>query len=288
MASNAHVLAGITPMTSDDSDDFLFRVLITGQAGSGKSYLASSIAELGPTAYIDLPGENGAISFRGAPWAKNVTTYQVRSATQLDDLYWQLAKGDHPYRCVVVDSVSAFQTLLSRYLLGRPEDSVREIKRMSDKEVKTGQTFGYWDQVRDHTLDLGMFWYDLARPDRKRPMHVAMVIQSTLHEEFRKDGNGNDVVVSSEWQPYLQPKTAYNRFLAIPSYVLHTLQEPGMDANGEAMMKHVTRIQRSEKFYAKSRIPADLHGKIPPVLGRDKAFSLGRLAKALRIPSPID
>lgn len=289
MAANAPVIAGITPMNSDDaSDDFLLRALVIGAPGSGKSLLASSVAELGPTAYVDLPGENGGIVFRGSSWAKNVTTYQITSITQMDDFYWYLAKGDHPFRCVVVDSVAAFQTLLSRYLLGRSEGSLREIQKLTDAQVKQGQTFGWWDQIRDYTLELGMFWYDLARPDRKRPMHVVMTCQTVLNEKIKKDAKGNEVVVSSEWVPGIQPKTAYNKFLAIPSYVLHTYLEPGMDANGDAAMKHVVRSQRSEDLYAKARIPADMAGKIPAVLGRDKPLTLGRLAKVLRIPNPTD
>lgn len=269
-----------------DAQDSLF--VVKDYIVTHNSFLASSIAELGPTAYIDLPGENGGIVFRGAPWAKNITTYQVTNATQLDDIYWHLAKGDHPFRAVVLDSAAAYQTMLSRFLLSRPEDTLREIKRMTDSETKKGQTFSYWENMRDYTLEMGMFWYDLARPDRKRPMHVAITCQTVLAEDVKKDSNGNDVVVSSEWIPGLQPKSAYHKFLAIPSYVLHCLQEPSMTDQGEATMRHVVRCQRSPKHYAKIRVPMTLQGKIPPVLGRDKPFTLGKFVQTLGIPNPKD
>lgn len=285
MASNSPQIAGITPMNSDDvNDDFYLRALIIGQPGSGKSFLASSVAELGPTAYIDLPGENGGIVFRGAAWAKNITTYQITSVTQMDDMLWYFAKEDHPFKCVVIDSVAAFQTLLSRYLLSRSESTLREIKRMTDAEVKKGQTFGYWDQVRDYTLEMGMFWWDLARPDRKHPLHVVFTCQAVLNEKFKKDSNGNETVVSAEWIPQLQPKTAYSKFLALPSYVLHTFQEPGMDTNGDPCMKHVVRAKRSEDMYAKIRLPYDMQDKVPAVLGRERPLTLGKFARTLKLP----
>lgn len=280
-------IAGITPQSSgDEGEGFLFRGLVIGDPGSGKTLLASSIAELGPTAFIDLPGENGSLVFRGAAWAKNIKVYPATSATQLDDIFWFLAKGDHPYRCVVLDSVAAYQAMLSRYLLGQSEEKLQEIKRKTDSEVKQGQTFGYWQSLKDYTLEMGLFWFDLARADRKRPMHVVMTCQTVLQEETKKDAKGNEVVVSSEWVPGIQPRTAYNKFLAIPSYVLHTLQEPGMDATGESIMKHVVRIERSSKHYAKARVPVDMRGKIPPVLGREKPFTLGKLVKVLGLPNP--
>ena len=50
-----------------------FRVLIHGPQGSGKTTLASTIADLGPTLFLDLVGEKGTRSYQGTPWEKNIT-----------------------------------------------------------------------------------------------------------------------------------------------------------------------------------------------------------------------
>ena len=75
---------GVRALAADAMPQDHLRVLIHGAQGSGKTYLASSVAELGPTLYIDLVGEKGTESFRGAPWAGNVTVLRPTTVQQLD------------------------------------------------------------------------------------------------------------------------------------------------------------------------------------------------------------
>src|SRR5699024_4391046 len=83
------------------------RWLIHGPQGSGKTTLASTIAKLGPTLMIDLVGERGVRSLRGMPYGKNLNIIRPESVTSLDDIYWKLDSGDHPYKAVIIDSLTS-------------------------------------------------------------------------------------------------------------------------------------------------------------------------------------
>src|SRR3546814_8960796 len=59
-----------------------------------KSYLASTIAQIGKTLFVDMRGERGPRSFLGTPWAKNITVVRPKSIKQLDELFYALDRGE--------------------------------------------------------------------------------------------------------------------------------------------------------------------------------------------------
>lgn len=122
-------IGGIPVTSSEDQLNDYGRWFIHGPQGAGKTSLAATIAELGRTLFIDLTGERGTRSFRGAPYAKNIEVVRPESVTALDEIFWELARGKHPYVAVVVDSVTAAQKMTLRFLLGHSETAVREIKQ---------------------------------------------------------------------------------------------------------------------------------------------------------------
>lgn len=247
------------------------RFLIHGPQGSGKTTLASTIATFGKTLFIDLLGEKGVRSFRGAPYAKNIDVIRPKSITKLDDIFQWLDKGGHGYKAVVIDSLTAAQKTAMRYLMGHDETAVREIKQgSSPADMRT------WGQSLDIMQDTATYWYGLADGDRDEPMHVVMTAQTKITEN-EETGSINRV-------PDVQ-KGALSIVLATPDFILYTDLEEDMDDMGEdgtPKFRHIARLGSNPAYRTKARIPVNLRGKIPGVLGRGKnSPNLASLAKTL-------
>lgn len=262
--------AGVPTVALDQMPDDRLRLLLHGPQGSGKSYTSSSIAELGPTLFLDVIGEKGTKSFRGSPWEKNVTVMRPTSVQQLDDVYWQLASGDHPYQAVVLDSISAVQKTALRFLLGYEETAVREIRKgTAPADQRT------WGRVAEIMTDIATFWFGLADGDRPKPLHVVMTSQSKNLE----DDEG-----TTRAYPDVSPASR-NILLASASYVLYNDQEQVFTDEGEPESRFIVRMGFDPRYYTKARVPVHLQGKIPAILGRNQALTLSRLCAALQIPT---
>lgn len=265
-------IPGLTITPVDDVKSDYGRWLIHGPQGSGKSTLASTIAETGKTLFIDLVGEKGVRSFQGSTYSKNIQVARPDSITMLDDLFWWLDKGDHDYSAVVIDSLTSVQKMTMRYLLGHDETAVREIKQgTAPADMRT------WGQALDVMQDTATFWYGLADGDRPRPIHVIMTAQTkiTVDEE-------NGYVTRT---PDVQ-KGALSLTLAAPDYVVYTDVEENPDHlsdDSEPPVHHVVRFGSHPGYRTKGRVPANLRGKVPPILGRKSPASLTSLSRVLGI-----
>ena len=250
------------------------RWLIHGPQGSGKSYLASTVADLGKTLYIDLVGEKGVRSFKGSPQAQSIDVIRPTSITQMDDLFYKLNEGGHGYKAVVIDSLTSVQKMTMRYLLGHDETAVKEIKQgTAPADIRT------WGQALDVMVDTATFWYGLADGQRgEDAMHVVMTAQTKITQ--------NEETGTLTRQPDVQ-KGALSITLATPDYVVYTDVEEDMDAVGDDSMppfKHILRFGSDPDYKIKARIPHNLRGKVPPILGRGKnPPNLAQLSKVLGI-----
>lgn len=248
------------------------RWLIHGPQGSGKTTLASTIAELGPCLFLDLVGEKGTRAFRGAPWEPNIKVARPKSITALDDTYWWLAAGNHPYRSVVIDSLTATQKMSMRFMLGHSETAVREIRQgVAPADQRT------WGQTLDIMTDTATFWYGLADGNRPNPIHVVMTAQTKLTE---------DEDTGKTWRIPDVQKGAISITLASPDYIVYTDMEDNPDAVGDDTMppmNHIVRFGNNLAYRTKARIPFNLRGKLPQVLGRKRPTSLLDLSRVLGI-----
>lgn len=268
----AGTFSGLTTSALDDLQSDYGRWLIHGPQGSGKTSLAASIAEMGPTLFIDLTGEKGVRSIQAAPYSKNITVIRPESITAMDDVFWALAKGDHPYTAVVVDSLTALQKMTMRFLLGHDETAVREIKQgTAPADIRT------WGQALDVMTDTATFWYGLADATRPKPMHVVMTAQTKVTDD---EMSGTRLRT-----PDVQ-RGALSITLAAPDYIVYTDVEENMDYLSDDSLPPVTHIVRfgaNPEYRTKARLPYSLRGKIPPVLGRKQPASLMQLSKVLGI-----
>lgn len=265
-------IPGVELMGADAVPSDRGRWLIHGPQGAGKTTLASTIAEAGKTLFVDFTGEKGIRSFQGAPYAKNITVARPASITALDDLFWALDKGDHDFDAVVIDSLTSVQKMTMRYLLGHDETAVREIKQgTAPADIRT------WGQALDIMVDTATFWFGLADGDRAKPMHVVMTAQTKITE----DENTGATTRTPDVQ-----KGALSITLAAPDYILYADIEDNMDAVGddeEPPVHHIVRFGPHPGYRTKARLPHDLRGKIPPILGRKSPTSLTTLSRALKI-----
>lgn len=265
-------IPGVQMMGSDDVPDDRGRWLIHGPQGTGKTTLASTIAESGPTLFVDFTGEKGIRSFKGAPYAKNITIARPSSITALDDLFWELDKGNHGFEAVVLDSLTSVQKMAMRYLLGHDETAVREIKQgTAPADMRT------WGQALDIMVDTATFWYGLADGDRAHPMHVVMTAQTKVLED--------EMTQTVMRNPDVQ-KGALSIVCATPDYILYTDVEENMDHmsdDSEPPVRHIVRFGTHPGYRTKARLPHNMRGKVPPILGRKNPVNLTSLSRLLGI-----
>ena len=263
--------AGVAPIILADMPSDRGRWLIHGRAGSGKTSLSGTISEVGKTLFIDLTGERGTRSLEGSPYAANIVVIRPTTVTALDDIFWYLKAGNHDYEAVVIDSLTALQKMVLRFLLGHDETAVREIKQgTAPADMRT------WGQSLDVMTDTATFWYALADSGAKRPMHVVMTAQTKVTE----DAHGN-----IQHNPDVQ-KGALSITLASPDYVLYC----GVEDNPDAMLDdalpavtHIVRFGADPEYRIKARLPQNLRGKIPAILGRKNPPNLTQLSRVLGI-----
>ena len=264
--------AGIDIVDVNEEQPDFGRWLILGPQGGGKTTLASTIGELGKTLFIDLMGEKGTKSFRNAPYAGNIDVIRPESITALDDVFWALDKGGHPYKAVVIDSLTAAQKMTMRFLTGASETAVREIRQgTAPADQRT------WGQSLDIMTDMAVFWYGLADGNRSHPMHVVMTAQVKMIEDEINGGVRR--------QPDVQ-KGALSIVRATPDYIVYADVEENIDAisdESQPSTNHIVRFGTNPDYGTKARLPYDLRGKIPEVLGRKKPVTLGSLSKVLGV-----
>lgn len=267
----SETFAGLSLIGHDEEEkEDAGKWLIHGPQGSGKTTLASTIAATGPTLFIDLVGEKGQRSFKGAAYEHNIKVLRPTSVTELFDIFWELDKGKHPYVAVIIDSLTALQRMAVRYVMRYTEDAVREIKQgTAPADQRT------WGEALNIMSDVAIFWYGLADGNRAKPMHVIMTSQTKVTE--------NELTGSETRNPDVQPG-ALRITLAAPDYVLYADLELDDEADDEdEVYRHIVRFGANPEFRTKARIPVNLRGKLPSVLGRKSAPDLAQLSRILGI-----
>lgn len=107
------------------------RMLVFGRSGAGKTRLAASA----PNVLLIDVNEKGTDSVRKD---FNPPVYPVDLWSELQDVYWYLASGDHKYESVAIDGVTAMQNLCMKFVLG--DEASRDASR--DPDMPSRQIWG--------------------------------------------------------------------------------------------------------------------------------------------------
>jgi hypothetical protein len=168
------------PSLKDQGKD-RFKLLLHGSPGSGKTTLAGSVAEVAKTLIVDMPGEKGLDSLSGVAYEDNISVFRPEKIAQIDDLFWKLYEGDHPFDAVVVDGVAAWHNAYVRFYEGLEEEGVRRKRRGKDAPTKRDgrQVYG---EANNALKDDMTYWYGLADATANRPVHVIMTSQTRERE----------------------------------------------------------------------------------------------------------
>ena len=153
-----------------------------------------------------------------------------------------------------------------------PETAVREIKQgTAPADQRT------WGQALDVMTDTAVFWYGLADGNRKEPMHVVMTAQVKMVDDEINGGVRRSPDVQRGAQSIIR---------ATPNYIVYAETEEDLDSSGNdegPTTKHIVRFGTDPEYGTKARIPYNLRGKVPSVMGRDKPVTLEKLSRFLGI-----
>lgn len=265
----------------DDLGHDRFKVLLHGGPGTGKTTLAGSIAEVGKTLFIDLPGEKGTDSLQGMPGSENIVPFRPTRTEQIDEVLWTLIDGNHPFDAVVIDGVSAWHTMYVRYYNGLEEDRPRKKERgaKAPKKRDGRQVYG---EANDALSDDMTFWFALADASAIKPIHVVMTSQTRERES--REG-------AEDWRlgPDVSPG-ALRKVEAAPNYIGYCAIEnvAGDELSFEEKeqsredFRYTVRFGPHSSIMTKTHEPLGAGKRWPDVVGRDgKRLTLPKMMKFL-------
>ena len=214
-----------------------FRGLFYGKSGRGKTRLAASA----PKCLIIDVNEEGTDSVR-RDYDPNV--FPVKFWQEINDVYWYLQSGDHPYESVAVDGLTGLQELCMKFVLG--DEASRDASR--DPDMPSKQAWGKTGELMKTQI----------MNFRNLPMHVIF----TALERKSVIGDDEDDDVEVFISPALSPSVAGTAERAVGMIGYLQTRNVVVRARGEEGKKKSTTVRvpktrllvaPSERYLSKDR-----------------------------------
>jgi len=204
-------------------------ILFYAKPGTGKTVLSGSAAEdprSSPVLFMDA--EAGTLSLAGKP---NIDVVRiVNFASDVGAVYEYLARGNHPYKTVVIDSLTEMQKLSMMDIMSQ----LVAIKPDRDQDIPSLQEWGKnIEQIRK-----------FVRYFRDLPMHC---IFTCLEMESKDESTGSITVL-----PSLSGKLAME-VSGFVDVVGRLYTSPVTGADGKAAIERRLLVQPAGKYVAKDR-----------------------------------
>lgn len=192
------------------------KILIYGDSGVGKTVFGSTAPEP-----LYLSAEAGLLSIA----SKDIDTVTISTWTDLNEAFEWLKSGKHPYKTVVVDSLTELQKKNQDHLLAA-----------SGKKDMTQQLWGQNIEAMRKA----------CRAFRDLPLNIVLI---ALSNEIVAEDGGTPLK-----RPSLQGKSLPNEVMGFVDLVGYMVaQEKKDEATGETVIQRGIRFQPSENVSAKDR-----------------------------------
>jgi hypothetical protein len=217
----------------------LINMIIYAESGTGKTILAGSsdaVAEMSPVLIADVEG--GTFSLRA--FYPNVKSVRIKSWDDIATLYNELRRGDHPFKTIVIDSLTELQKVSMTTIMAEV------IKHDADRdpEVPSVREWGKnAEQIRR-----------VVRAFRDLPMNT---IFTALVADDKDPKSGK-----TTYRPSLPGKLAKE----VPGYVdlclyMYRKELPDPEQEGKTKNSRLLLSSATEQYVCKDR-----SNNLPPVL----------------------
>lgn len=231
-------IGGLNVHAVIEGEDYV-NVIIYADSGTGKTVLSGSadaVPEMSPVIFVDIEG--GTFSLRA--FYPGVHIVRIKSWAEMQDLYSALRRGDHPYKTVVLDSLTEIQ----KFAMNEIMREVVEKDPDRDSEVPSIREWGKsGEQIRR-----------LVRGFRDLPMNV---IFTALVVEDKHPKTGK-----MTYRPSLPGKLARE----VPGYVdlvlyMYKKEIPNPIEGEKPINARLLLTSATEEYVCKDR-----SNNLPPVL----------------------
>lgn len=93
------------------------RVALYGRTGSGKTTIAASFPS---PLLVDIKEEQGTASVKDV---KGLKVFPADTWDDIEQIYWYLENGEHPFKTVILDTTTQMQELAIRHVLSKAKKS---------------------------------------------------------------------------------------------------------------------------------------------------------------------
>jgi hypothetical protein len=167
-------------------------VLVYGPAGSGKTYLSRTTGD--PSATLILSAEAGLLSLQDV----EIPVAQIETVADLQNVYRWLRAGDHPFRWVVLDSLSEIAERIladekkdkkdGRAAYGEMQDRMVALVRLMRDLPLSVVLIAKQERIQDES---GRLLFGPSFPGKRLAQGVAYYVDEVFALIPGDDGEGN-------------------------------------------------------------------------------------------------